>query len=203
MFCCNLRFQGAPTATKSSTVKVLSHSGPAHHRLRQRRQCGSAVLARWQTHRFMSNRSGSWQIWVSSADGSNPMEVSSTESAGTPRWSPDGRSIAFDGPLLGRTHIYVVGVDSREVPRPLVEELVPSFSRDGKWVYFASDRSGGWQVWRVPVAGGSAQQLSAKAGSRRWNPATAFFTTPSHAIPIRKFGECPSQGMTRNGYHRG
>jgi Tol biopolymer transport system component len=41
---------------------------------------------------------------------------------------------------------------------------VPSFSRDGKFVYFASDRTGDWQVWKVPVAGGPEIQVTNRGG---------------------------------------
>jgi len=113
---------------------------------------------------FMSDRTGSWQIWVSDADGSNARRVSFTESAGTPRWSPDGRSIAFDAPWDGRTRIFVLRMDSNEDARPLVEGMVPSFSRDGKWIYFASERRDGSQVWKIPVDGGRAVQVTFNGG---------------------------------------
>ena len=41
---------------------------------------------------------------------------------------------------------------------------VPSWSRDGKWVYFASDRSGQVQVWKIPTSGGQAVQVTRKGG---------------------------------------
>ncbi len=100
---------------------------------------------------FMSTRNGSWQIWVSNVDGSLPRQVSFTESAGTPRWSPDGRSIAFDAPFDGTTWVFVVRLDQSDRAQPMVQGLVPSFSRDGKWIYFASERTGDWQVWKTPV----------------------------------------------------
>jgi len=65
---------------------------------------------------FMSDRSGPWQIWMSNADGSDPKQVSFTDSGGTPRWSPDGRSIAFDAPLDGGTYVFVAPIDNLEVP---------------------------------------------------------------------------------------
>ena len=55
-------------------------------------------------------------------------------------------------------------VDPDQEARPLVEGLVPSFSRDGKWVYFASERSGDWQVWKVPANGESAVQVTHNGG---------------------------------------
>lgn len=113
---------------------------------------------------FMSNRTGPWQVWLSKADGSDPVQLSSTDSAGTPRWSPDGRSVAFDAPSDDGTSIYVARVDGNQRARPLVEGLVPSFSRDGKWIYYASERSGNWQVWKIPVRGGQQIQVTHEGG---------------------------------------
>src|SRR5438552_6152456 len=39
-------------------------------------------------------------------------------------------------------------------------DLVPSWSRDGHWIYFASDRTGSWQVWKMLSACGSAFQVT-------------------------------------------
>jgi DNA-binding winged helix-turn-helix (wHTH) protein len=113
---------------------------------------------------FMSNRSGPWQIWVSDIDGSNPAQLSYTDSAGTPRWSPDGRTIAFDAPSEDGTSIYVVPSNGTGRARCLVEGKVPSFSRDGRWIYFASDQNGNSQVWKIPVSGGPAKQVTTQGG---------------------------------------
>jgi DNA-binding winged helix-turn-helix (wHTH) protein len=110
---------------------------------------------------FMSNRSGNWQIWVSGSDGSNPMQLTFGEGSGTPRWSPDGRSIAYDS---GGRSIFVVSVDVRDAPRRLVDGLVPSFSRDGHWVYFASERTGDWQVWKISLDDGTQKQVTYNGG---------------------------------------
>src|SRR5699024_5677461 len=42
---------------------------------------------------------------------------------------------------------------------PLID-TEPSFSRDGKWLFFTSDRGGSPQVYRVPVDGGVAQRVT-------------------------------------------
>ncbi len=113
---------------------------------------------------FMSNRSGPWQVWVANADGSDPWQLSTTASAGTPRWSPDSRYIAYDAPSDEGTSIFVTAADDPQSRRQLVPGSVPSFSRDGKWIYFASDRSGDWQVWKVRVNGEDAQQVTYNGG---------------------------------------
>ncbi len=113
---------------------------------------------------FMSNRSGPWQIWVSDVDGGNPVQLSFTDSAGTPRWSPDGGTIAFDAPSDGGTSVFLVASDGRGSARRLVNGKVPSFSRDGRWIYYASDRENGSQIWRIPVEGGPEQQMTFNGG---------------------------------------
>ncbi len=47
---------------------------------------------------FVSNRSGVVQIWSCDSHGGNPLQITHFDSgfSGSPRWSPDGRSVAFD-----------------------------------------------------------------------------------------------------------
>jgi Tol biopolymer transport system component len=87
---------------------------------------------------------------------------------GTPRWSPDGKWIAFDSLAAGNPDIYVV--DSRGgVPYRLTAgpsgNFMPSWSPDGKWIYFKSQRSGSDQIWKVSTRGGAATQLTRHGGS--------------------------------------
>jgi Tol biopolymer transport system component len=116
---------------------------------------------------FMSNRTGNMELWISDRDGSNPFQVTAMNGVGTPRWSPDSRSIAFDVGWRDNGAIFVVDVPGG-TPRPLIQgasdNLVPNWSRDGKWVYFASNRSGLWQVWKVPIQGGPAVQMTFHGG---------------------------------------
>jgi Tol biopolymer transport system component len=39
-----------------------------------------------------------------------------------------------------------------------------SWSWDGKWIYFDSDRTGAFQIWKVPFAGGAAVQVTRYGG---------------------------------------
>lgn len=42
------------------------------------------------------------------------------------------------------------------------------FSPDGRWISFVSNRSGSWQVWRMPADGGDARQLTHSEGPVGW-----------------------------------
>ena len=119
---------------------------------------------------FSSDRSGSFEIWVSRADGSLPVQLTSLGGGvvESPRWSPDGKRIAFAAlversaanftPKINR-HVYVVESDGG-IPRRLTadraEEARPSFSQDGRWIYFRSDHSGAQQIWKISTDGGAA-----------------------------------------------
>ena len=120
---------------------------------------------------FYSNRSGSDQIWVSNADGSNLAPLTSMTGAtitGTPRWAPDGWQITFDSNAGGVWRVYIVRADGGK-PRPLTDDqsnnFVASWSRDGRWIYFASQRSGRLEVWKMPPQGGAAVQVTRNGGA--------------------------------------
>src|SRR5262249_25955114 len=42
----------------------------------------------------------------------------------------------------------------------------PSWSYDGRWIYFASDRSGDLQLWKEHPEGGDAVRVTANGGGR-------------------------------------
>ena len=97
--------------------------------------------------------SGADEIWVADADGANPRQLTAMKAliAGSPRWSPDGLRIAYECRSTGESDIYVVpaaGGASVRLTHDLAADSVPSFSRDGRFLYFASNRTGQYQVWR-------------------------------------------------------
>jgi Tol biopolymer transport system component/DNA-binding winged helix-turn-helix (wHTH) protein len=118
---------------------------------------------------FVSNRSGSDEIWVCGGDGENPIRLTSFRGplAGSPSWSPDGKQIVFDCRPEGNADIYVVSAEGGQ-PRRLTtdpaEDIVPSWSRDGRWIYFTSNRSGRLQIWKMPAGEGEAVQMTRQGG---------------------------------------
>jgi eukaryotic-like serine/threonine-protein kinase len=120
---------------------------------------------------FASGRSSeAIEIWTAAADGSHPAQLTrdAGRGQGTPRWSPDGRLIAFDSlDQDGQSHIYVIDANGG-LPRPVTSgsfsDHVPSWSRDGKWIYYFSNRTGRNETWRIPFGQGSAQQITSNGG---------------------------------------
>ncbi len=118
---------------------------------------------------FQAGRSGRSQIWRSDADGNNSMQMTYLETGfpGTPRWSPDGKWIAFDYHSETHAHIYLIdsqGRNQHSITSGNVEDVVPSWSRDGRSVYLVSNRTGNWQVWKHELATGRESQVTRHGG---------------------------------------
>jgi hypothetical protein len=84
-----------------------------------------------------------------------------------PQWSPDGQKVVFDHIQGGRVDIRVAGVEQGlpvRVTSGNSNSVRPSWSNDGKWIYFSSDATGKWQVWKIPSQGGAALQVTRHGG---------------------------------------
>ena len=120
---------------------------------------------------FGSKQSGYFEIWTANSDGSSPTQLTSLRGvSGTPHWSYDGRLVAFDYRPAERSEIYIADV-SGGPPRlfptnPGANNIVPSWSRDGDWVYFASSRGQeSVQVWKAHYPEGAVIQLTRHGGT--------------------------------------
>jgi Tol biopolymer transport system component len=116
---------------------------------------------------FTSPRSGRPEIWKSSADGNDPIQLTFFNGqAGTPRWSPDNHWITFDS-RSEYSQVYQMDAEGRNVHRITsgqYNNFIPSWSRDGASIYFTSDRTGNAQVWKRDLASGQEEQLTRQGG---------------------------------------
>lgn len=134
---------------------------------------------------FISDRSGSFEVWVSKADGSEPTQITNFGGpmVGSPRWSPNGEWITFDARVDGRAAIFIVnaaGGAPRRLEQNGFEERMPSWSQDGKWLYFCSNRGGRVQLWKSPVGGGPALRVSTRIAFTSFESSdgqTLYFTS--------------------------
>jgi len=83
---------------------------------------------------------------------------------GAPSFSPDGRKLVITlGGVDGNPDIYVLDINSRQSTRLTTHRAIDtegSWSPDGKFIYFTSDRSGGPQVYRISANGGTPERIT-------------------------------------------
>ena len=103
-------------------------------------------------------------------EGSNPIQLTDGlgKQQGSPQWSPDGRWIAFDSQGQdGTFDVFVIdaaGGPPRRLTTDPSSEHRPGWSRDGRRIYFSSDRTGRPEVWRIPAQGGQAVPVTRDGG---------------------------------------
>lgn len=135
---------------------------------------------------FVSNRSGSDEIWVAGADGTNAVRMTyfGGPLVGLMNWSPDGQRIVFHARPEGQADVFAIpaagGLPER-LTNHRADDFMPSFSHDGRWIYFASRRSGDYAIWKMPSSGDApATQLTSSGGTRPFESAdgrTVYYHT--------------------------
>lgn len=141
---------------------------------------------------FISSRSGYYrEVWVADSDGSHPLQITYLNSqAGSPRFSPDGTSIAFDSNKTGSWNVYVTGTHGgalHAITSDSSNNARPSWSNDGQWIYFRSNRTGRWEVWKAPSKGGSPVQVTQGGGLQAFespDSLTVYYTMPNPTFGV-------------------
>lgn len=116
---------------------------------------------------FISDRSGSPQLWAMDADGSNVVRlVREGGHCDSPDWSPDGQFIAYSwqAPKQWQHDIYVVEVATGKIfqlTRGGGSKESPHWSPDGRHIAFQSTRSGSKQIFIMNRNGENLKQITA------------------------------------------
>jgi serine/threonine protein kinase/dipeptidyl aminopeptidase/acylaminoacyl peptidase len=110
---------------------------------------------------FFSARSGAFEIWVSDSNGNDPIQLTRFDGplTGLPQWSPDSRRLVFDTRPDSNADVYWIDATGGG-PHPVItessEDVTPTWSRDGEWIYYASNRSGRFEIWKAPAPSAGA-----------------------------------------------
>lgn len=112
---------------------------------------------------------GNDAVWICDSDGQNHRQLTTAPniSAVWPNWSPDARQILYAGWSAGKGAIYAVDLATdqhRRITNDAFSNTTPSWSWDGNWIYFSSDRTGMPQIYKLPTAGGDPIQVTKQGG---------------------------------------
>jgi len=119
---------------------------------------------------YSTDRGGTFDIWVADLRDGSQRQLTSMGGPYTdsPGWSPDGTVVAFTSAHGSNRDIFIVpsnGGSARRFTADASEEGRPSWSRDGRWLYFRSSRSGSAQIWRQRAdASGQPERLTRLGG---------------------------------------
>ena len=116
---------------------------------------------------YTSRASGYVDIWIMNADGSGQKQLTfGTDANDSPSVSPDGRYIVFETNRSIGWSVWRMNVDGsglKELVRNAGQFSYPQVSPDSQWVFYsARDNTGQRAMWRMPIDGGPAVQLTQK-----------------------------------------
>lgn len=114
---------------------------------------------------FVSDRTGTSQLWMSDSDGSEVKQLTYFQGSGlgSPHWSPDNIRIVFDGVSGGYSAIWLVNADGSSLHRlnsASTREYMPTWSRDGHWIYYLALQSGTDRLFKQNPDTGELAQIS-------------------------------------------
>jgi serine/threonine-protein kinase len=102
------------------------------------------------------NSAGTSELWVVGTARAAEPRLLPVGDAVLPSWSPNGHRIAYMR-RLGLPSVGDImtarddGSDEVSVTRDQFRDWSPAWSRDGRYIYFSSDRGGSMNLWRVPI----------------------------------------------------
>ena len=170
---------------------------------------GTSVRPAWSPDgsrvAFSTQRGGGvWHIWSAPADGSGPGgregEGPDVLGASAVSWTRDGKWIVIDGPPddkkgPGAEDIFAIPTSgSPRTMRPAVaspfNEQSGEVSPDGKWIAYASDETGKYQVYVQPfLAPGGRTLISAgRASEAVWmsNTELAYMNNETDSVTVAR-----------------
>ncbi len=132
---------------------------------------------------FNSYRAGQPELYIIDTNGKNLRNLTN-HGAGDfyATWAPDGRSFAFASNRDGNFEIYIRTFNEVQVRRltnqpeddldPVWSAEFPVWSPDGNWIAFISERTGGYDIYKIDINGKNLQRLTNQGDNfyATWSP---------------------------------
>ncbi|MBA2664395.1 MAG: DUF3160 domain-containing protein [Bradymonadaceae bacterium] len=127
-----------------------------------------------------------------------------THGAERPRFSPDGRMIAYHAGKAGQRQIHVMNVDGSEA-RALTslagDNRDPTWGPDGARIVFASNRGGDYDLYAVNLVGGELEQITNFEGDEL-EPTVSSVRYAFYAVRSDGCSRSGADGVQVDGYEK-
>jgi len=104
---------------------------------------------------FETNRDGNQEIYMMNADGSDPLNLTNSDSIDfSPVWSPDRNSIAYNSGIGGNAEIFILDLEdmrSINISNNPAKDWGPDWTSDGLQIVFFTDRDGFSEIYTIQM----------------------------------------------------
>jgi len=115
---------------------------------------------------YTSTANGFQDIWITNADGTKQQQLTADSHVDfAPAVSPDGNYIVFKserkGDLQYQSHLWRMNIDGSNLKQlTSLDDHIPRWSPDSRWVVYGTYDNGWDRLWRVSVDGGAPKRIS-------------------------------------------
>ncbi len=124
---------------------------------------------------FSSQRNGHFDLFARAADGAGNEELllHSDQDKLAFSWSSDGRYLTFtSGDPPAKEDLWILPMEGERKPfvflRTSFNEATPHFSQDGRWISYASDESGRYELYVRPFTPPGAAPATGTSPEGKW-----------------------------------
>lgn len=150
---------------------------------------------------FVSNSDGNPEIWIMNADGSFPIQLTTTGCEAGPRWSPDGTKITFTSCRDTNQEIYVMNADGsgqNRLTNDAAQDRFSHWSADGTKIIFQSDRNNAPDAFDIYTINVDGTGLSLLIGTSRRDQSPAWAPDNSKIVFVDSTDCCDHRLKTMN-----
>ncbi len=116
---------------------------------------------------FISDRAGTFDLYVADADGANPARLGAARvNPGRPQWTADGEQLVYESTADGTLQIWIVdadGRDARQLTAGRSPSMQPAVSPAGGTIAYTAAIDGNYEIYLMDLDGGNPRNFTASS----------------------------------------